>query len=75
MKPSSPSTSTLDDKRRRAYQAGGRITRDRMTREDAKKQSAVIDRTQHACAYLHLGVRALPPLGGGQWPSFVVPVA
>ncbi len=33
MKPSSPSTSTLDDKRRRAYQAGGRITRDRMTRE------------------------------------------
>ena len=33
MKPSNPSTSTLDDKRRRAYQAGGRITRDRMTRE------------------------------------------
>ena len=33
MKPSTPSTSTLDDKRRRAYQAGGRITRDRMTRE------------------------------------------
>ena len=33
MKPTNPSTSTLDDKRRRAYQAGGRITRDRMTRE------------------------------------------
>ena len=33
MKPPTPSTGTLGDKRRRAYQAGGRIARERMTRE------------------------------------------
>ena len=33
MKPPNPSTGTLGDKRRRAYQAGGRIARERMTRE------------------------------------------
>ena len=42
MKPPTPSTGTLGDKRRRAYQAGGRIARERMTRE-APMNAAALD--------------------------------
>ena len=42
MKPPTPSTGTLGDKRRRAYQAGGRIARERMTRE-APINAAALD--------------------------------
>ena len=42
MKPPNPSTGTLGDKRRRAYQAGGRIARERMTRE-APMNAAALD--------------------------------
>ena len=42
MKPPTPSTGTRGDKRRRAYQAGGRIARERMTRE-APMNAAALD--------------------------------